>query len=154
MANHIEYTSVPELELKPGAEFHGFNDTPDWHVFVCLFALLVGCVTILLSLSLAWRAYRKSRPCDGYRKPIILAITAIVASSLVDTLLTIADWLDLFSDGTLGLKDGGRMFTLVLAHQARLLGLSLGLASLGVVATLLLPSRAKTIKESPPIGPS
>lgn len=149
MTNFTAGAPAPAMELKPGREFLGSSDMPDLHVFVWLLAMLLGFLTILVAFSMAWRAHRKSKPLDGFRKAINLAITAVLASSLMNALLTIADWFDFVSDGTLGFKVGSQMLALTVAHQARLLGLSLGLASFGIAARILLPSAKKATKDSP-----
>jgi len=143
MTNGTETPSA--MSLKPGAQFNGIiDDTPDWHGFLLFFALVLGFVAIVITFSLALRAQRKSMPTHGHRKIIATATAIIMASSLMHFLLSTADWLHLVATSdAMSVRALSQCCAIDLAGQMQLLAFSIGFATIGVVAHILIASGRK-----------
>jgi len=133
---------APGLELKPGYTVADIriDDTPHWHAAIWELSVVLGFFVIILCFWRGWISHTKGLMTRKYSNSIAIASTLIIASSLINFCITIADWLDLINAGTMSYTTGCQMLLLIVSQEARNLGFSIGLATFGVILYILLPA--------------
>ena len=140
MTNQLN--DVPGLAPRAGVDLahmriHGM---PHWHTATWELLVVLGFLAIIVG---SWRGrmdHRKGLPTRGWAKVIAIAAMLILASSLVNSLFTVADWIGLIAAGALSQATGRQMLLAIVLVQAKCLGFSIGLATAGYIAYVLLPS--------------
>ena len=138
------------MELKPGVNVADitFDDTPHWHTAAWEVLIVLGLLAIVIGFWRGWLNRRRGVSTRKCANAIALASTLVVSSSLINCLFSIADWLDLITAGTLSYRIGCQTLLSIVSGQAKCLGFSIGLATIGIIAYVLLPSGAKK-KDNP-----
>ena len=146
-------------KLKPGLDTTNvvfslvFDDTPHRHTAAWDILVVMGFLVIVASFWRGWLNSRRGRPTRRCKGAIAIAAILILASSLVNSLFSFADVLSLHIFGVVKHPAEGNALLIAISGQAKGLGFSIGLATVGAIAYILLASRTtKDEKARPPAG--
>ena len=148
MTNQTDIPPAIEMNLGVNLDNLKIDDTPHWHEATWELLVVVGFFAIIISFWRGWINYKKGVATKKCLNTIAIATTLIITSSLINFLFAIADWLDLITSGTLSsYTTGCQMLLAIVSQESKHLGFSIGLATIGVILYILLPTGKREIRE-------